>query len=423
MGTDPESKKRASAEEVPNVLPLLPVRDLVVFPYMIAPLRVTRPISLDAVNSALASEERLCFIVAQRQSADEDPKPGALYRTGTVGVIMRMRKLSDGGLKILVQGLCRARVQPVMAEQRSYRGRLDVFEDATPGGTVELEAITRSVRQNVERVAELGRNLQPELAMVLQNVDDPGRMADLVASNLTLKLPEAQAILETDNPVERLRKVNQALENEIGILELQNRIQSKAKEEMSKTQRDYFLREQMRQIRHELGDGDTLRDEMEDLRGKVEKAALPPEAKGEADKQLRRLEMMSPESAEAAVVRSYLDTVVELPWGEPSEEPVDLKSARHVLDQDHYDLEHVKERILDFLAVHRLRRGAQGPILCFLGPPGVGKTSLGRSIARALGRKFVRISLGGVRDEAEIRGHRRTYVGALPGRILQGMKQ
>src|SRR4051812_28829621 len=423
MGTDPESKKRAAAEEVPNVLPLLPVRDLVVFPYMIAPLRVTRPISLDAVNAALASEERLCFIVAQRESADEDPKPAALYRTGTVGVIMRMRKLSDGGLKILVQGLCRARVQRFLAEQPSYRVRLDVFEDTTPGGSREMEALTRSVRQNVERVAELGRSLQPELAMVLQNVDDAGRIADLVASNLTLKLPEAQAILETEDPVERLTKVNQALENEIGILELQNRIQSRAKEEMSKTQRDYFLREQMRQIRHELGDGDSFRDEIEELRGKVEKAGLPPEPRGEADKQLRRLEMMSPESAEAAVVRSYLDTVVELPWAEPNEEPVDLKTARHVLDQDHYDLEHVKERILDFLAVHRLRRGAQGPILCFLGPPGVGKTSLGRSIARALGRKFVRISLGGVRDEAEIRGHRRTYVGALPGRILQGMKQ
>jgi ATP-dependent Lon protease len=425
MGIDPEPKKHPTAEEVPNVLPLLPVRDLVVFPYMIAPLRVTRPVSLDAVNAALASEERLCFIVAQRESADEDPKPAALYRTGTVGVIMRMRKLSDGGLKILVQGLCRARVQRFLTEQPSYRVRLDVFEDAAPppGATVEVEALTRSVRQNVERVAELGRNLQPELAMVLQNVDDPGRMADLVASNLTLKLPEAQAILETDDPVERLTKVNQALENEIGILELQNRIQSRAKEEMSKTQRDYFLREQLRQIRHELGDGDSLRDEMEELRGKVEKAGLPPEARAEADKQLRRLEMMSPESAEAAVVRSYLDAVVELPWAEPSEEPVDLKTARHVLDQDHYDLEHVKERILDFLAVHRLRRGAHGPILCFLGPPGTGKTSLGRSIARALGRKFVRISLGGVRDEAEIRGHRRTYVGALPGRILQGMKQ
>jgi ATP-dependent Lon protease len=423
MAADPDSKKKTVAEEIPNVLPLLPVRDLVVFPYMIAPLRVSRPISLDAVNAALASEERLCFIVAQRESTDEDPKPAALYRTGTVGVIMRMRKLSDGGLKILVQGLCRARIQRFLSEQPSYRVRLDVFEDSAPSSSVAVEALTRTVRQNVERVAELGRTLQPELAMVLQNVDDSGRMADLVASNLTLKLPEAQAILETDDPVERLTKVNQALENEIGILELQNRIQSKAKEEMSKTQRDYFLREQMRQIRHELGDGDSFRDEIEDLRQKVEKAGLPSEPKVEADKQLRRLELMSGESAEAAVVRSYLDTVVELPWKEPNEEPVDLRSARTVLDEDHYDLEHVKERILDFLAVHRLRRGAHGPILCFLGPPGVGKTSLGRSIARALGRKFVRISLGGVRDEAEIRGHRRTYVGAMPGRILQGMKQ
>jgi ATP-dependent Lon protease len=423
MAADPDPKKKTVAEEIPNVLPLLPVRDLVVFPYMIAPLRVSRPISLDAVNAALASEERLCFIVAQRESGDEDPKPGALYRTGTVGVIMRMRKLSDGGLKILVQGLCRARIQRFLSEQPSYRVRLDVFEDGAPSSSVQVEALTRTVRQNVERVAELGRTLQPELAMVLQNVDDSGRMADLVASNLTLKLPEAQAILETDDPVERLSKVNQSLENEIGILELQNRIQSKAKEEMSKTQRDYFLREQMRQIRHELGDGDSFRDEIEDLRQKVEKVGLPAEPKVEADKQLRRLELMSGESAEAAVVRSYLDTLVELPWKEPNEEPVDLRSARTILDEDHYDLEHVKERILDFLAVHRLRRGAHGPILCFLGPPGVGKTSLGRSIAKALGRKFVRISLGGVRDEAEIRGHRRTYVGAMPGRILQGMKQ
>ncbi len=427
MGTDPEAKGEAKklkvAEDLPDILPLLPVRDLVVFPYMIAPLRVTRKISLDAVNAALATEERLCFIVAQRQSSDEDPKPAGIYRTGTVGVIMRMRKLSDGGLKILVQGLCRARIQRYLAEQPSYRARLDLFEDATPARTLELEALTRTVRQNVERVAELGRSLQPELTMVLANVDDPGRLADLVASNLTLKLSEAQGILETDDPVERLTKVNHALETEIGILDLQNRIQSRAKEEMSKTQRDYYLREQLRQIRHELGDADSLRDEIDELRQKVQGAGLSPEAKAEADKQLRRLEPMSPESAEAAVVRGYLDTMLELPWKEPTQETVDLKTAQKVLDEDHYNLEHVKERILDFLAVHQLRQGAHGPILCFLGPPGVGKTSLGRSIARALGRKFVRASLGGVRDEAEIRGHRRTYVGALPGRILQGIKQ
>jgi ATP-dependent Lon protease len=421
MSSEPP-KKKSLLEEIPDVLPLLPVRDLVVFPYMIAPLRVSRPISLDAVKNALDTEDRLCFIVAQRDASEEDPKPGSVYKVGTVGVIMRMRKLSDGGLKILVQGLCRARIQRFIAEQPCYRVRLDVYEEGPPLRSVEIEALARSVRQNVERVAELGRSLQPELAMVLQNVEEAGRMADLVASNLTLKLPEAQAILELEDPVERLTRVNQALENEIGILELQNRIQSRAKEEMSKTQRDYFLREQMRQIRTELGD-DGHRDENDDLRKKVDKAGLPEEAKVEAEKQMRRLELMSPESAEASVVRGYLDVMVELPWKDADEEKVDLGGARSVLDEDHYDLEHIKDRILDFLAVHKLRHGAQGPILCFLGPPGVGKTSLGRSIARALKRRFVRISLGGVRDEAEIRGHRRTYVGAMPGRIIQGMKQ
>jgi len=422
MSFEEEGKRAGSGQEIPDVLPLLPVRDLVVFPYMIAPLRVSRPVSLDAVNQALASEHRMCFIVAQRESTEEEPKPSSLYRTGTVGIVMRMRKLSDGGIKILVQGLCRARIQRFLTDVPNYRVRLDLLEELPTPATVEVEALVRTVKQNVERVAELGRTVQPELALVLQNVDEPGRMSDLVASNLTLKLTEAQAILETEDPVVRLTKVNQALENEIGILEMQNRIQSRAKEEMSKTQRDYYLREQLRQIRHELGDDNSLRDELEDTRQKIERAGLSPEARAEADKQLRRLEQMSSESAEAAVVRSYLDLVVELPWKDAETQPVDLTAARKVLDEDHYNLDHIKERILDYLAVHKLRKDGRGPILCFLGPPGVGKTSLGRSIARALGRKFVRISLGGVRDEAEIRGHRRTYVGALPGRILQGLK-
>jgi ATP-dependent Lon protease len=422
MTLEDEGKNVNAGQEIPDVLPLLPVRDLVVFPYMIAPLRVSRPVSLEAVNQALASDNRMCFIVAQRDSTEEDPKPGSLYRTGTVGIVMRMRKLSDGGIKILVQGLCRARIQRFLSDTPNYKVRLDVIEEPQTPVSVEVEALVRTVKQNVERVAELGRTVQPELALVLQNVDEPGRMSDLVASNLTLKLAEAQAILETEDPVARLGKVNQCLENEIGILEMQNRIQSKAKEEMSKTQRDYYLREQLRQIRHELGDDNSFRDEIEEVRHKIEGAGLPAEARAEADKQVRRLEQMSSESAEAAVVRSYLDLVVELPWKEPEAAAVDLASARGVLDEDHYDLEHVKERILDYLAVYKLRKDGRGPILCFLGPPGVGKTSLGRSIARALGRKFVRISLGGVRDEAEIRGHRRTYVGALPGRILQGLK-
>ena len=335
---------------------------------------------------------------------------------------MRMRKLSDGGIKILVQGLCRARIQRFLTDVPNYKVRLDILDEGPATESREVEALVRTVKQNVERVAELGRTVQPELALVLQNVDEPGRMSDLVASNLTLKLAEAQAILETEDAVERLTKVNLCLENEIGILEVQNRIQSRAKEEMSKTQRDYYLREQLRQIRHELGDDNSFRDEIDDLRRKIEAVGLPAEARAEADKQLHRLEQMSSESAEAAVVRSYLDLVVELPWKDSAEAPVDLATARKVLDEDHYDLEHIKDRILDYLAVYKLRQDGRGPILCFLGPPGVGKTSLGRSIARALGRKFVRISLGGVRDEAEIRGHRRTYVGALPGRILQGLK-
>ena len=422
MNPEDEAKKVGAGQEIPDVLPLLPVRDLVVFPYMIAPLRVSRPISLDAVNQALASEQRMCFIVAQRDSTEEDPKPTSLYRTGTVGIIMRMRKLSDGGIKILVQGLCRARIQRFLTDVPNYKVRLDLLEEVPIAPSVEVEALVRTVKQNVERVAELGRTVQPELALVLQNVEEPGRMSDLVASNLTLKLADAQAILETEDPVARLTQVNQSLENEIGILEMQNRIQSRAKEEMSKTQRDYYLREQLRQIRHELGDDNSFRDEIEEVRHKIENAGLPTEARAEADKQVRRLEQMSSESAEASVVRSYLDLMVDLPWKEPDLTSVDLVSARKVLDEDHYDLEHIKERILDYLAVYKLRKDGRGPLLCFLGPPGVGKTSLGRSIARALGRKFVRISLGGVRDEAEIRGHRRTYVGALPGRILQGLK-
>jgi ATP-dependent Lon protease len=259
--------------------------------------------------------------------------------------------------------------------------------------------------------------------MVVQSVDDPGRMADLVSSNLTLKVPEAQDLLELEEPVQRLTRVNQTLEKEIGILEVQSQIQNKAREEMSKTQRDYYLREQLRQIKSELGDGDVHGEEMEELRAKIAKAGLPEEARAEAEKQVRRLDQMHAESAEAAVLRTYIDWLVELPWNTASEDTLDIETARKILDEDHYDLEHIKDRILDYLAVRKLRAGAHGPILCFLGPPGVGKTSLGRSIARSLGRKFVRISLGGVRDEAEIRGHRRTYVGAMPGRLIQALKQ
>jgi ATP-dependent Lon protease len=405
------------------VLPLLPIRDLVVFPYMIVPLRVTRPVSMEAVAKALEADERLCFLVAQRNPSEDEPGPAGFFRSGTIGMIMRMRKLSEGGLKVLVQGLCRAKIQRFVAESPCYRVRIDRTDDRPLLRTVGLEALLRSVRGNIDKLSNLGKTIQPELSMVVQSVDDPGRMSDLVASNLTLKVPEAQELLELDEPVMRLQRVNQTLEKEIGILEVQSQIQNRAREEMSKTQRDYYLREQLRQIKHELGDGDVHGEEIEELRAKVSRAGLPEEARAEADKQIRRLDQMHAESAEAAVLRTYIDWLVELPWTVSSEDTLDLEVARRILDEDHYDLEHIKDRILDYLAVRKLRGGVHGPILCFLGPPGVGKTSLGRSIARAVGRKFVRISLGGVRDEAEIRGHRRTYVGALPGRVIQGLKQ
>ncbi|HVY40515.1 MAG TPA: endopeptidase La [Polyangia bacterium] len=414
---------RPAEPQIPDVLPLLPIRDLVVFPYMIVPLRVTRPVSMEAVAKALEGDERLCFLVAQRDPSQDEPTAQGFYRAGTIGMIMRMRKLSEGGLKVLVQGLCRARIQRFVSESPCYRVRLDRSDDRPPVRSLGIEALLRSVRGNIDKLSGLGKTIQPELSMVVQSVDDPGRMADLVASHLTLKVPEAQELLELDESVQRLTRVNQTLEKEIGILEVQSQIQNRAREEMSKTQRDYYLREQLRQIKHELGDGDVHGEEMEELRAKVTRAAMPEEARVEAEKQVRRLDQMHAESAEAGVLRTYIEWLTELPWNVSSDDNLDLETARRILDEDHYDLEQVKDRILDYLAVRKLRGGAHGPILCFLGPPGVGKTSLGRSIARALGRKFVRISLGGVRDEAEIRGHRRTYVGALPGRLIQAMKQ
>src|SRR4051812_10157167 len=294
---------------------------------MIVPLRVTRPVSMEAVAKALEAEERLCFLVAQRDSTDEEPAASAFYRSGTIGMIMRMRKLSEGGLKVLVQGLCRAKIQRFLSETPCYRVRIDRTEDRLSGRSVGLEALLRSVRGNIDKLSGLGKTIQPERSMVVQSVDDPGRMADLVASNLTLKVPEAQELLEMDEPIQRLTRVNQTLEKEIGILEVQSQIQNRAREEMSKTQRDYYLREQLRQIKHELGDSDVHGEEMEELRAKVTRAALPEEARVEAEKQVRRLDQMHAESAEAGVLRTYIEWLTELPWSVSSEETIDLETA------------------------------------------------------------------------------------------------
>jgi ATP-dependent Lon protease len=408
--------------EIPEVLPLLPIRDIVIYPYMMLPLFVGREMSIRAVEESL-SRQRLIFLVAQKNSAEDNPTPDDIYKVGTVASIMRMLKLADGRVKILVQGLAKGEIESYLKEQPFFETKIrKVVEPALQELSIEVEALMRNVKEKIEQILNL-KNLPPEIVMVTDNISDAGVLADLVASNLRLKIEESQGILEIFDPVTRLKKVNDLLSRELELSTVQARIQNQAKEEMSKTQRDYFLREQLKQIQQELGEGDERAEEMKDLKKQIEKAKMPTEAKREADKQLKRLEQMHPESSEASLVRTYLDWLVDIPWSKKTKDNLNIKKAQQVLDEDHYDLEKVKERILEYLAVNKLRRKIKGPILCFVGPPGVGKTSLGKSIARSLGRNFVRISLGGIRDEAEIRGHRRTYVGALPGRVIQGIKQ
>lgn len=417
-----DSEAKGSQVEIPEVLPLLPIRDIVIYPYMMLPLFVGRDVSIRAVEESL-SRDRLIFLVAQKNSSEESPTPSEIHKVGTIASIMRMLKLADGRVKILVQGLSKGEVDIFTRERPYFEVKIrKVIEPTLQEVPIEVEALMRTAKEKIEQILNL-KNLPPEIVMVTDNISDPGVLADLVASNLRLKIEESQTILEIFDPIERLKKVNDLLSRELELSTMQARIQNQAKEEMSKTQRDYFLREQLKQIQQELGEGDERAEEMNEVRKQIEKAKMPPEVKREADKQLRRLEQMHPESSEASLVRTYLDWLVDLPWSKKTKDNLNIKKAKQVLDEDHYNLEKIKERILEYLAVNKLRKKLKGPILCFVGPPGVGKTSLGRSIARALGRHFVRVSLGGVRDEAEIRGHRRTYVGALPGRVIQGIKQ
>jgi ATP-dependent Lon protease len=417
-----ESETKGAQVEIPEVLPLLPIRDIVIYPYMMLPLFVGRDVSIRAVEESL-SRDRLIFLVAQKNSADETPAPSEIHKVGTIASIMRMLKLADGRVKILVQGLSKGEVDTYIRERPFFEVKIrKVIEPVLQEVPIEVEALMRTAKEKIEQILNL-KNLPPEIVMVTDNISDPGVLADLVASNLRLKIEESQAILEVFDPIERLKQVNDLLSRELELSTMQARIQNQAKEEMSKTQRDYFLREQLKQIQQELGEGDERAEEINELKKQITKAKMPTEVKREADKQLRRLEQMHPESSEASLVRTYLDWLVDLPWSKKTKDNLNLRKAKQILDEDHYNLEKIKERILEYLAVNKLRKKLKGPILCFVGPPGVGKTSLGRSIARCLGRNFVRVSLGGVRDEAEIRGHRRTYVGALPGRVIQGIKQ
>ena len=423
-----EEKKDAEKKEdeqliIPDTLPLLPVRDVVIFPFMIVPLFVGRERSISAVDAAL-TKDRLIFAATQKDVTKEDPEAEDMFVNGTVCMIMRMLKLPDGRVKILVQGLSRAKVSGFAQVRPYFSVNIAKIKEAAPTElTLENEALMRTVKEQLEKLATLGKAAFQEVMMVIENIPDPGRMADLVASNLGLKIDDAQAVLETLDPLKRLEKVNEFIIRELQVSQMQAKIQSQAKEEMDKSQREYYLREQMRAIKNELGDMEESAEEMEELRKKIKKSKMSPEVEKEALKQADRLETMHPDAAEAALTRTYLEWLVDLPWSKSTKDTLNLKKAKSVLDSDHYGLEKIKERILEYLAVRKLQKKTKGPILCFVGPPGVGKTSLGKSIAKAMGRKFVRISLGGIKDEAEIRGHRRTYVGALPGRIIQGIKQ
>ncbi|MFT6068899.1 MAG: ATP-dependent Lon protease [Bacteriovoracaceae bacterium] len=413
--------------EFKDKLPLLPIRDIVVYPFMILPLFVGRESSIQAVEHALNSSDRLIFLSSQKDIKAETPTPSEIFEMGTVAMIMRMRKLPDGRIKILVQGLTKAKIQSFEQSEPYFITKLEKVEDVVPENeNVAVSALMRSIREQLEKVISMGKILSPDILMVLEDIQDPGRLADLVASNMNLHVAEAQMILEVLDPVERLHKINEILSRELEILGMQAKIKGVAEDDMAKNQKEFFLREQIRAIKSELGDdgNEPAEDEFQEFRDKIEKAGMPEEVEKETTKQLVRLEKMHPDSSESSILRTYLEWMTDLPWSVSSEETVNLEKSLEILDEDHFDLKKVKERILEYLAVRSLKgNGMKGPILCFSGPPGVGKTSLGKSIAKATGREFIRISLGGVKDEAEIRGHRRTYVGSMPGRFIQALKQ
>jgi ATP-dependent Lon protease len=409
--------------QIPETLPVLPLRDIVIYPFMIVPLFVSREKSIRAVDEALG-DNRMLFLVSQRDLDKEDPAGEDLYTTGTVAVVMRMLKLPDGRIRILVQGLTRARVEEVIDTGETLRARLAVLpEETSAERSLEVEALVRNVRASMEKAANLGKNVSPEVMAIVTGLEEPGRLADLAASNLELKVEDAQTVLDIADTTVRLRRVNDLLNKEIEVLTVQQEINTQARADIDRSQREFYLRQQMKAIQTELGEGNELAEEVAQFREKIETSGMPEHAENEALRQLKKLERMHPDAAETATLRNWMEIMTDLPWSKSSKDNLDLAKAEQILDEDHYGLEKVKERIVEALAVRKLKEKPKGSILCLVGPPGVGKTSLGRSIARALDRKFVRLSLGGLHDEAEIRGHRRTYVGAMPGRIVQALQQ
>src|SRR5438046_2917844 len=390
--------------QIPTDLPLLPLRDIVIYPYMIVPLFVSREKSIRAVDQALG-EHRMILLACQKDLDKEEPKQDDLYKVGTVAVIMRMLKLPDGRIRILVQGVSRAQVESVNSEGECLHARLQVMpEEGAPERSLEVEALMRNVRGSMEKAANLGKNISPEVMAIIANLDDAGRLADLSASNLELKVEDAQSVLEIADTTARLRRVNELLNKEIEVLTVQQEINTQARADIDRSQREFYLRQQMKAIQGELGEGNELAEEIAQFREKIEAARMPKPAEDEALRQLKKLERMHPDAAETGTLRSWMEMITELPWSKSSTDNLDLIKAEKILNEDHYGRENVKDRIIETLAVRKLKEKPKGPILCLVGPPGVGKTSLGRSVARALGRKFMRLSIGGAHDDEAHRG-------------------
>jgi ATP-dependent Lon protease len=417
------SDKKDDKEKEGTVLtvPLLPLRDIVVFPHMVVPLFVGRQRSIKALEEATQKQGPI-FLSSQKDAKTNEPTESDIYRIGVLGTVVQMLKLPDGTVKVLIEGKKRAQVSRFLNHPDFFLVEVDEVAEVLDKNT-EVEALIREVHTTFENYVKLKKKIPPEMVMSVSSIDDPSRLADTIITHLGIKIEDRQNLLETLNASERLEKVLGHMRAEIEILEVERRIRSRVKKQMERSQKEYYLNEQMRAIQKELGEKDEFKNEIQEIEDKVKQKKLSAEARDKVEKELKKLKMMSPMSAEATVVRNYIDWILSLPWNEFTDDKLDIKEAEKVLEEDHYGLEKVKQRILEYLAVQSLVGKMKGPILCLVGPPGVGKTSLGRSIARATGRKFVRVSLGGVRDEAEIRGHRRTYIGALPGKIIQSMKK
>lgn len=413
--------KEGSMRDDGIILPMLPLRDIIIFPYMVVPLFVGREKSINALEEAM-NKDKSIFMAAQKAAKIQDPEEKDIFSVGTIGTIIQMLRLPDGTLKVLVEGKRRARAVEYLSRKDLFMVRLEDVEE-TDGAPKEIEALVRGIHDAFEEFVRLNKKIPQDLALTITAIDEPGRLGDTIAAHLNLKLSDRQDILETSDRLARLTKLYALLKSEIDILEVERKIRGRVRRQMEKSQKEYYLNEQMRAIQKELGEKDEFKSEIDELEARLRKKKTSKEAHERVRKEIKKLRMMSPMSAEATVVRNYIDWILSLPWHEYAEEEMDLDKAERILEEDHYGLKKVKERILEYLAVRAMVEKMKAPILCFVGPPGVGKTSLGKSIARATGRSFVRASLGGVRDEAEVRGHRRTYIGALPGKIIQYMKK